>query len=298
MQNEKEIFNLIKETYPQSPNRDFIVSTENKLRQKARIMNRNWKIKRLSVVSSGIFLFILAFSWLFIFTDKDVITSEFSEQEVITNDLNTHGGEILSSPIDEKSPLVFIYHSHNQESYNELYSETNNVTLVGKELSKALNDYNINTIHDDTDIFGILKERNLSFSNAYTVSREKLQEMLNKHKSIKMVFDIHRDVQQRSATTINIDGEDYARIALIVSKTSDNYEENRDFAIRLHEKLEELYPGLSRGVIEKGENPVNTYNQDLRNNTLLLDIGGIENTFEESFRTTNVFAEVITSVIK
>lgn len=288
MQDEKDILKMIKDIYPQSPNRDFIVSTENKLRQKAKSMSRKWRIRRYSIITSGVLLFAFAFSWLFFLSGK----------EVITNELNNLGKESFSTVVIEDEPLVFIYHTHNREAYNEAFSETENVTLVGQELSKALMENNINTIHDDTDISGILNEQNLSFTNAYSVSREKLREILNKHKSIQMVFDIHRDAQPRTATTINIDGEDYARIAFVVSKTSDNYEENRDFAIRLHEKLEELYPGLSKGVIEKGEKPQNTYNQDLKDNSVLLNIGGVENTLEETFKATNLFAEVIISEIK
>ncbi|WP_226669415.1 stage II sporulation protein P [Metabacillus litoralis] len=297
MQNEKEIFDMIKNTYPQNPSKDFIVSTENKLRQKARSMKRKSMVKRLSAISSGVLLFVFAFSWIFFFSGKDIITKV----------LNNVGDQSLSSAVEEQDPLVFIYHSHNNESFipelnvtdpNKAFNDTKNITLVGKELGKALKENNINTIIDDTDITGILKERNLSFADSYLVSREKLQKTLNEHKSIKMVFDIHRDSQKKSVTTINIDGKDYARVVFVVSKTSDNYEENRDFAILLHEKLEELYPELSRGVFEKGENPQNTYNQDLQENSVLLEIGGVENTLKESYRTADAIAEAIKEVIE
>ena len=36
MLNEKELFQMMKEMYPQHPSKDFIASTENKLRQKAK----------------------------------------------------------------------------------------------------------------------------------------------------------------------------------------------------------------------------------------------------------------------
>ena len=297
MQNEKDLFDMIKETYPQNPSKDFIVSTENKLRQKARSMNRKWMVKRVSAISSGALLFVFAFSWLFFFSGK----------EVITEVLNNVGDQPLTSTVEEQDPLVFIYHSHNNESFmpelnvtdpNKAFSDSKNITLVGKELSEKLEEHSINTILDDTDITKVLKERNLSFGKSYVVSREKLKETLNANDSIKMVFDIHRDSQKRTATTISIDGKDYARIAFVVSKTTNNHNQNREFAIQLHEKLEKLYPGLSRGVFEKGENPQNTYNQDLQNNSVILEIGGVENTLEETYRTTAVFAEVIKEVIE
>src|SRR5690606_30444746 len=122
----------------------------------------------------GVLLFTLAFSWLFLFSGK----------EVITNVISNHGDESLSSTAaDKNNPLVFIYQSHNKEAYNvknsnEAYHETDNVTMVGKHLSKALEGKNIFAIHDDTDVFGILAERNLTFNDSYTVSREKLHETL------------------------------------------------------------------------------------------------------------------------
>ena len=85
---------------------------------------------------------------------------------------------------------------------------------------------------------------------------------------------------------------------LVVSKTSDNYEANKEFANRIHKKLEQLYPGLSRGVIEKGVNPQNTYNQDVHDQSVLLNIGGVENTLVESYRTTDALAEVMKEIIQ
>ncbi|MFS0876367.1 stage II sporulation protein P [Solibacillus isronensis] len=294
MQNDKELFNIIKKAYPQNPSKEFIAKTENKLRRKARSMKSRRTVGKASAIYSGVLLFTLAFSWLFLFSGK----------EVITNILSNHGEESLSSAVaDKNNPLVFIYQSHNQEAYNvkssnEAYHETDNVTKVGKQLSKALEGKNIFAIHDDTDIFAVLEERNLTFNDSYNVSREKLQETLKKHTSIEMVLDIHRDSQERKFTTVNIDGKDYAKIGLVVSKSSDNYEVNREFANNLHQKLEKLYPGISRGVIVKGENPRNTYNQEIYNQSVLLNIGGIENTMEEAFRATDALAEAIKEIVK
>lgn len=294
MQNDKELFNMIKKAYPQNPSKEFIATTENKLRRKARSMKNRRTVEKASAIYSGVLLFTLAFSWLFLFSGK----------EVITNILSNHGKESLSSAAaDKNNPLVFIYQSHNQEAYNvkssnEAYHETDNVTMVGKQLSKALEGKNIFAIHDDTDIFAVLEERNLTFNDSYNVSREKLQETLKKHTSIEMVLDIHRDSQERKFTTVNINGKDYAKIGLVVSKSSGHYEENREFANNLHQKLEKLYPGISRGVIVKGENPRNTYNQEIQKQSVLLDIGGIENTIEEAFRATDALAEAIKEIVQ
>jgi stage II sporulation protein P len=113
-----------------------------------------------------------------------------------------------------------------------------------------------------------------------------------------MVFDIHRDSKKRSDTTINLNGKDYPTIAFIVSRSSINYEENFKFAELLHNKIEEKFPRLSRGVFVKDNPPKqNTYNQDIFGNSVLLEIGGVENTLQEEFRAADVLAEIIKEIL-
>ncbi|MGE8036793.1 stage II sporulation protein P [Lysinibacillus sp. KCTC 33748] len=299
MQNEKDFFDMLKEMYPQHPRKEFVSATENTLRQRARSMGKKRILTKFSVITGGVLVCAFIFSWLLFFNENGKIS------EVI----QSVGGTSSSSAMDEKEPVVYIYHSHNIESYipeipaqqmyrEQAYSDTKNVTLVGKELSRALKGLQVPSIHDETDIAGILKQRGLHFPDSYKVSRENLQKVLAENDSIRMVFDIHRDSTKRRDSTIEIKGKDYARIKLEVSKTSGNYETNKKFATQLHEQLEKLYPGLSIGVVEKGVNPQNTYNQDLHDNSVLLEVGSIENTLEETYRTMDVFAQVLKAILE
>ncbi|MGE8001421.1 stage II sporulation protein P [Lysinibacillus sp. NPDC093190] len=299
MQNEKDLFDMLKEMYPQHPRREFVSATENTLRQRARSMGKKRIFTKFSVITSGVLVCAFIFPWLISLNGSGTVS------QVAHSD----GGASLSYAMEEKEPVVYIYHSHNIESFipelpaqqvnsDQAYSDTKNVTLVGKELSRALKEMQINSIHDETDIAGILKRKGLHFSDSYIVSRENLQKVLAENDSIHMIFDIHRDSQKRRESTIEIKGKEYARIKFVVSKTSGNYETNKTFATQLHEQLEELYPGLSIGVIEKGIDPQNTYNQDIHDNSVLLEVGGIDNTLEETYRTMDVFAEVLKVIIE
>ncbi len=294
MQNEKDLFDMLKEMYPQHPRKEFVSSTENTLRRRARSMGKKRILTKFSVISSGVLVCAFIFSWLLFFNEN----GKFSEI------IQSVGGTSSSTAMDEKEPVVYIYHSHNIESFipeipaQQVYSDTKNVTLVGKELSRALKELQIPSIHDDTDIAGILKQRGLHFPDSYKVSRENLQKVLAENDSIRMVFDIHRDSTKRRESTIEIKGREYARIKFVVSKTSGNYKTNKRFGTQLHEQLEKLYPGLSIGVIEKGINPQNTYNQELHNNSVLLEVGGVENTLEETYRTIDVFAQVLKGILE
>ncbi|MFJ8513768.1 stage II sporulation protein P [Lysinibacillus xylanilyticus] len=300
MQNEKDLFDMLKEMYPQHPRKEFVSATENTLRQRARGMGKKRIFTKISVISSSVLVCAFIFSWLISLNGSGTVSKV----------AHSDGGASLSYAMDEKKPVVYIYQSHNSESFfPELpeqqgyrdqppYSDSKNITLVGKELSRALKEMQINSIHDETDIAGILKSRGLNFPDSYKVSRENLQKVLAENDSIHMVFDIHRDSNKRRDSTIEIKGKDYAKIKFVVSKTSGNYETNKKFATQLHEQLEELYPGLSVGVIEKGINPQNTYNQELHDNSVLLEVGGIDNTLEEMYRSMDVFAQVLKVIIE
>ena len=156
MLNEKELFQMMKEIYPQQPSKDFIASTESKLRKKARAMKQTRNVKRLSVITSSILLFTIVLTSLLFFEEDKAITTIFSHR---SNDSS-------ATAIDKKEPIVFIYQTHNWESYmpefGEPFSPTKNVSLVGKALREALMENKINSVYDDTDIFKILQEQNLT----------------------------------------------------------------------------------------------------------------------------------------
>ncbi|MFF3102373.1 stage II sporulation protein P [Viridibacillus arvi] len=304
MQNDKDLFDLIKKTYPLNPRPDFVSTTEAKLRQNSRKLNRKKAYKRLSIAFSGLIICAIAIFSIISFKGISLIDPTLSSID------KSHSANVVNKQepsIYIYQPSVYIYHSHNYESfYSEIdaneqkrfYDEIKNIKLVGKRLSKNLNATNIRTIQESRDITSILKDRGLALNKTYTVSREILEDTLKKNKNIQMVFDIHRDSADRDVTTINIKGKDFAKVEFVISKSNVNYEKNLKFANRLHNKIEKKYPGLSRGVVIKN-NPKDqsTYNQDLVNNMVLLQIGGVENTLQEEYRTTDIFAEILKEII-
>ncbi|GAJ41448.1 putative stage II sporulation protein [Parageobacillus caldoxylosilyticus NBRC 107762] len=51
---------------------------------------------------------------------------------------------------------------------------------------------------------------------------------------------------------------------------------------------------MSRGIIEKDSHSGNgVYNQDLSPNSVIIEIGGIENTMDELYRTADALGEVL-----
>ncbi|WP_045523087.1 stage II sporulation protein P [Neobacillus niacini] len=298
MQTDKDLFDVIKEAYPLNPREDFVTSTSNKLKQNARKLNRKNRIKQLSFASTSIAICTIAISWFFFYGGIDVIT----------NILFTPEDGNSSSTVNEQEPLVYIYQTPNivtltsetDTNDKQVSDEIKNITLVGERLSQALKERNVNSIHDETNISEIIKEKNLTFSQWYKASREPLKVDLEKNKSIKMVFDINRNTIKRNFTTININGKDYAKVTFVVSGSSINYKENIKFAKLLHNKIQKEYPRLSFGVVVKTQAPnqESTFNQDLFDNSVMLEIGGVENTLEEQYRTVDVLAEIFKDILK
>ncbi|WP_413379898.1 stage II sporulation protein P [Alkalihalobacillus sp. 1P02AB] len=212
-----------------------------------------------------------------------------------------------------EQPLVYIYHTHTQESFfpeldkkdeenpGSAHDKDVNISLVGQHLSSILENNEVPVLHDKTDFLKIIQQQNLEFMDSYSVSRENVKNALNNFESIKMVFDIHRDSARREVTTTSINDEEVATLLFSLSQDHPNYQENLKFAKEMNDLLEERYPGLTRGVFSKdnfGWNDNKSYNQDLLDTSVLINIGGVDNTLQEVNRTAEYLAEIIIEMLK
>ena len=77
---------------------------------------------------------------------------------------------------------------------------------------------------------------------------------------------------------------------LLVGLDHKNYKENLEEATKINNLLNKMYPGISRGIYKKY---VSNFNQDLANNIILIELGGMENNLEEVMNTSIVLSEVI-----
>ena len=58
--------------------------------------------------------------------------------------------------------------------------------------------------------------------------------------------------------------------------------------------LKEVNPSLSRGIyLKEGPGVNGIYNQDLSNNSLLIELGGQYNSIEEASNTINILANIL-----
>jgi stage II sporulation protein P len=196
------------------------------------------------------------------------------------------------------SKVVYLYFSHNRESYlpylkgetdpDRAYHSKFNVTNIGDKLKESLEANGIGTEVSKTDIMGQVK-----FAQSYQKSRSMVQTAMTQNRDLQYFIDIHRDSQRKNVTTGMIKGKSYAKLAFVIGAEHSNYEKNLQLAKVLHERLNKKYPGISRAVIQKqGAGTNGKFNQDLSGRAILIEFGGVDNTFEELFNTAEALADV------
>ncbi|MCM3692361.1 stage II sporulation protein P [Neobacillus niacini] len=209
-------------------------------------------------------------------------------------------GDIPSNPSlttgDKK--VVHLYFTHNRESYlpylqgvtdpNLAYHSQLNVTKIGDQLKESLEARGIGTSIDKSDIMGTVK-----MAGTYQKSGELVQTAMAANRELEYFIDIHRDARRKDKTTVMIDGKAYAQLAFVIGGKNPNHEKNEKLASDLHNLLEKKYKGLSWGIhMNQGAGQNGVYNQNLSENVILVEFGGVDNTFEELNRSADALADV------
>jgi len=226
------------------------------------------------------------------------------ERDAITEDeeRNETPDEQLEQTTEGRD-VVFIYNTHNRESFlphldntddpNAAFHQEVNVTMVSDRLKDSLVAKGIGAQVDHTDFTSVLHENGWEYWQSYQASKPVVEEALAGNSDIQYVFDIHRDSRRKEATTTTINGEGYASLFFIIGKDYQDNQKNIEMATKIHQMLEEKYPGLSLGVIEMGGSGRNgVYNQNLSDNAILIEFGGVDNTLNELYRSADALAEV------
>jgi stage II sporulation protein P len=214
------------------------------------------------------------------------------------------------------APLLAIVHTHASESFlpavealarakdpdvdlaaleSFTADATANLLRVGEELAHYVSTtYGISVVqsrrlHDaQADGFRL---------GAYERSLETMTEILRRYPTVSVLLDLHRDAPSREKTTATIKGVPTATICAIVGtdRLLDNpyTKANYDFACRLMAAMDLSYPGLARGILVRDER----YNQHVMERTVLLEIGGQENTLEEVFASVRALGDVLGQIM-
>ena len=194
--------------------------------------------------------------------------------------------------------IVYIYNTHETESYSlpfvSDYSITPNVKLASYILKDYLNDLGVESYVQRKSIASYLKKHNLDYKGCYEASRYYMKEEF-KNNDYKILLDIHRDSVKHKYTLYEKNKKKYAKVMFVLTTKHKNYKKNQKFANILNDKLNKKYKGLSRGILKRNDV---IFNQDLRDNAILIELGGVDNTLEEINNTLKVLADIIYEYIK
>ncbi len=208
-------------------------------------------------------------------------------------------------------PQVLIFHTHTSESYmskdlgffyESFYprslDSSKNVTRVGQAIADKLSEKGIGVIHDET------YHDNPTYNGSYSRSAETIKDNLNKHPSIQVVIDIHRDSLGTNESgkikpTFKYGDKKAAQLMIISGCDPDgslgfpNWRKNLKLALRLQKYCESMFPGITR--------PLNfakvKYNEHLTPGSLLIEIGSDANTLEEAVYTGSMLGESLAKML-
>lgn len=204
---------------------------------------------------------------------------------------------------------MLILHTHATETYQtwdtpvydpDFTARTKDTTLnmcaVGEAMTKVLNDAGITTLHDTT------LHDSPSYTESYARSAQTARRYLEEYPSIKVVLDVHRDAMESGDARVRpltmLDGQPTAQVMIIAGCNNGgtvqlpNWRLNLCFAAKWEERMEMLYPGLTRPVLCG----YRFYNQDVSPGALLIEIGGHANTVQQAVRAGQYAAKALAAL--
>lgn len=219
---------------------------------------------------------------------------------------NIDFAKILNSENKEfsrKSDIVFMYTTHTSESYanSQMYSfeytsprrttdGQYNMLSVASIFASNLNKKGINTIcsltpHD----YG-------EYNSAYTNSRRTFESIVLQNPDVAISIDVHRDAIEDLdfAPKAELSGYNVASLMLVMGiGYSDGYnpyyEQNLKLALEIQILANKIYPGLFRPMIIRNS----IYNQDIKENSFLVEVGASGNTLDEAKLATRCLANLL-----
>ncbi|MCM1186819.1 MAG: stage II sporulation protein P [Lachnoclostridium sp.] len=251
--------------------------------------------------------------------EQRIDIEDFSDYEALvkrfyTIDANTMAGsdQLNAKLLAEKDmsidrnvegPQILIYHTHSQERFSDSVPGDESTTImgVGEHLTEILTEkYGYQVLHH------MGKYDVTSRDDAYSAALPDIEKVLKENPTIQVVIDLHRDqVPESTHLVMDVGGRPTARFMFFngMSRTkktgnisylyNENLESNLAFSFQMQIKAESYYPGLARKIYLKGYR----YNMHLCPKSLLIELGGQNNTLEEALNACDPIAHLLDMVL-
>lgn len=190
-----------------------------------------------------------------------------------------------------ESPRVYIYNTHDSEKYIENDKGVYDASHIMKE---KLDSLGIPTLIEQSRVSEYITKNKIDYNLSYTVSRNYIISTLNTYPDIELVIDLHRDAVERPYSYVELENKSYAKIMFVQGIKYNNYKHNMDLAQKISDEINKNHPGVSKGIMTK---PVSIFNQDLNGNSILIELGTNNNTWEEVNNSIDVLVDAIRSVL-
>ena len=208
---------------------------------------------------------------------------------------------------DDK-PRILVFHTHAHEMFADSDTSDINEGIVGagEKFCKKLEEYGIKTIHI-TDSFDIV-DGHLQIMGAYERMEPVIMKVLEENPSVEMVIDMHRDgVNEDYRPVTEINGKSTAKIMLFnglcrinengsltdIAELPNPYlPTNLTLSFRLQNAMMKGDPGFSRGIYLNAYR----YSLNMKDKSILAEVGAQTNTKEEIYNAVELFAKYINDV--
>jgi len=189
-------------------------------------------------------------------------------------------------PVSQAKHAVALYCTHSDESYEPTdgkssISRRGGIYDVAEALKKHLEEKGITVYYSDENHFP-------HDAGAYRRSRSTAASL--KEEGVDAMFDVHRDgIPDAAQYESEVNGKGVTKVRLLVGRSNQNADANRQFAAQIKAVADRRYPGLVKDIyIGKG-----TYNQDLMAQAVLLEFGTHKSDKSEVLSSTAYMADVL-----
>lgn len=213
---------------------------------------------------------------------------------------------------DTAEPQVLIVHTHTTEGYMQYDTGYYNaadrartadlsrsVCAVGAAVVKALQAGGVAAVQDTT------VHDSPQYSGAYTRSAETVQRVLEKHPSVRLVLDLHRDaVMEGEKTlvkpTVEVKGKKAAQMMIVVGVVSTKALPNPNCAqnLALAAQWQKALTAVNEDLMRPLSTVASRYNQHLFPGYLLVEVGSEGNTVEEATYSGELLAQTLLQILR
>lgn len=212
--------------------------------------------------------------------NKDIKVDALEKQtSKVVSDLETQMVKLTQNQGVNKK--IYIYSTHQQEKYAE-----SNVFEGSKYLADKLKTMGYEVIVEESNFEAYAASKGIQYDDFYQVSNTFMTEAILNHGGFDLMIDFHRDSVGANVTRLMANDKSYAKMMFVIGTLSEKVEGVRADSTALSSLINHYMPGISRGIFEREA----YYNQYVADHMLLIEVGGVENTFTEVKNSLDILA--------